>query len=133
MSFFFPTSLVLQVAPETKLAPPSGIVQVLHNLILSVVDNPVAAIMNANYIGILAWAIIFGIAMKSCASGTTKTCLNDISEAITKVVTWVIHCAPFGIMGLVADSVGTAGIGALLGYVQLLAVLVASYFLVLLS
>ena len=75
-------------------------------------------------------AIIFGIAMKSCASGTTKTCLNDISEAITKVVTWVIHCAPFGIMGLVADSVGTAGIGALLGYVQLLAVLVASYFLV---
>ena len=75
--------------------------------------------MNANYIGILAWAIIFGIAMKSCASGTTKTCLNDISEAITKVVTWVIHCAPFGIMGLVADSVGTAGI-----------VLVASYFLV---
>ena len=130
MSFLFPTSLVLQVAPETKLAPPSGIVQGLHNLILSVVDNPVAAIMNANYIGILAWAIIFGIAMKSCASGTTKTCLNDISEAITKVVTWVIHCAPFGIMGLVADSVGTAGIGALLGYVQLLAVLVASYFLV---
>lgn len=94
MSFLFPTSLVLQVAPETKLAPPSGIVQVLHNLILSVVDNPVAAIMNANYIGILAWAIIFGIAMKSCASGTTKTCLNDISEAITKVITWVIHCAP---------------------------------------
>ena len=73
MSFLFPTSLVLQVAPETKLAPPSGIVQVLHNLILSVVDNPVAAIMNANYIGILAWAIIFGIAMQSCASGTTKT------------------------------------------------------------
>ena len=112
MSFLFPTSLVLQVAPETKLAPPSGIVQVLHNLILSVVDNPVAAIMNANYIGILAWAIIFGIAMKSCASGTTKTCLNDISEAITKVVTWVIHCAPFGIMGLVFSTLRESGVYA---------------------
>ena len=130
MSFLFPTSLVLQVAPETKLAPPSGIVQVLHNLILSVVDNPVAALMNANYIGILAWAIIFGIALKSMGSGTTKTCLNDIAAAITKVVTWVIHFAPLGIMGLVAESVGTAGLGALIGYVQLLGVLIGSYFIV---
>ena len=130
MSFLFPTDLALQVAPDTKLAPPSGIIQVLHNLILSIVDNPVAALMNANYIGILGWAIILGIALKTCAGDTTKTCLNDIAAGITKVVTWVIHFAPLGIMGLVADSVGTAGIGALLGYVQLLGVLIGSYFLV---
>ena len=130
MSFLFPTTLTLQVAPDTQLAPPSGIIQVLHNLILSVVDNPVAALMNANYIGILAWAIIFGIALKSMGSGTTKTCLNDIAAAITKVVTWVIHFAPLGIMGLVAESVGTAGLGALIGYVQLLGVLIGSYFIV---
>ncbi len=130
MSFLFPTDLALQVAPDTKLAPPSGIIQVLHNLILSVVDNPVAAIMNANYIGILAWAIILGIALKICAGETTKTCLDDIAAGITKVVTWIIHFAPFGILGLVADSVGTAGVGALLGYVQLLGVLIGSYFLV---
>ena len=86
--------------------------------------------MNANYIGILAWAIIFGIALKSMGSGTTKTCLNDIAAAITKVVTWVIHFAPLGIMGLVAESVGTAGLGALIGYVQLLGVLIGSYFIV---
>lgn len=130
MSFLFPTFLSLQVAPDTKLAPPSGIVQVLHNLILSIVDNPVSALMNANYIGILGWAIILGIALKTCAGDTTKTCLNDIAAGITKVVTWVIHFAPLGIMGLVADSVGTAGLGALLGYVQLLGVLIGSYFLV---
>lgn len=122
MSFLFPTTLHLQVAADTKLAPPSGIIQVLHNLILSVVDNPVNALLSANYIGILAWAIIIGIAMKNIASGTTKGWLDDVAKTITKVVTWVIHFAPLGIMGLVADSVGTAGVEALIGYVQLLAV-----------
>ena len=110
MSFLFPTTLHLQVAADTKLAPPSGIIQVLHNLILSVVDNPVNALLSANYIGILAWAIIIGIAMKNIASGTTKGWLDDVAKTITKVVTWVIHFAPLGIMGLVADSVGTAGV-----------------------
>ena len=130
MSFFFPTSLSLQVAPDTQLAPPSGIIQVLHNLILSIVDNPVSALMNANYIGILGWAVILGIALRISAGDTTKNCLNDIASAITKVVTWVIHFAPLGIMGLVADSVGTAGVEALIGYIQLLGVLIGSYFLV---
>ena len=130
MSFLFPTFLQLQVAPDTKLAPPSGIVAVLHSLILSIVDNPVSALLNANYIGILAWAVILGIALKQTAGDTTRTCLNDIASAITKVVTWVIHFAPLGIMGLVADSVGTAGLGALLGYAQLLAVLIGSCALV---
>ena len=129
LSFLFPTTLKLQVA-DAQVAPPSGIIEVLHNLILSVVDNPVNAILNANYIGILAWAIIIGIAMKAAASGTTKACLDDIAKAITKVVTWVIRCAPFGIMGLVADSVGTAGVEALIGYAHLLGVLIASYFFV---
>lgn len=130
MSFLFPTSLSLQVAPDTQLAPPSGIIQVLHNLILSIVDNPVSALMNANYIGILGWAVILGIALRISAGDTTKNCLNDIASAITKVVTWVIHFAPLGIMGLVADSVGTAGVEALIGYIQLLGVLIGSYFLV---
>ncbi|WP_297017394.1 serine/threonine transporter SstT [uncultured Dialister sp.] len=130
MSFLFPTFLQLQVAPDTKLAPPSGIVAVLHSLILSIVDNPVSALLNANYIGILAWAVILGIALKQTASESTRLCLDDIAAAITKVVTWVIHFAPLGIMGLVADSIGSAGLGALLGYAQLLAVLIGSYLLV---
>lgn len=130
MSFAFPTFLSLHVTPDTQLAPPSGIVQVLHNLILSIVDNPVSALLNANYIGILAWAVIIGIAIKNTATDTTRTCLNDIAGAITKVVTWVIHFAPLGIMGLVADSIGTSGLSALMGYIQLLGVLIASYLLV---
>ena len=130
LSFFFPTVLHLQVAADAKLAPPSGIIEVLHNVILSVVDNPVNALLTANYIGILAWAIIAGLALKSYANGTTKSVLDDIARAITQVVTWVIHFAPLGIMGLVADSVGTAGVDALLGYAKLLAVLIGAYILV---
>ena len=130
LSFLFPTVLHLQVAADAKLAPPSGIIEVLHNVILSVVDNPVNALLTANYIGILAWAIIAGLALKSYANGTTKSVLDDIAHAITQIVTWVIHFAPLGIMGLVADSVGTAGVDALLGYAKLLAVLIGAYILV---
>lgn len=129
LSFLFPSTLHLQVA-NAEIKPPSGIVEVLHNLILSVVDNPVSAILNANYIGILGWAIIMGIAFRSAGTPGTKAFLNDIAKSITSVVQWVIRCAPVGIMGLVAQSVGTNGLSALLGYIQLLGVLIASYFFV---
>lgn len=129
LSFLLPTTLQLQVA-DAKVAPPSGIVEVLHNLILSIVDNPVSALMNANYIGILAWAVIFGLAMNIAGNENTKAALADIAKAITLVVKWVIHFAPLGIMGLVATSISDAGLSAIVSYVHLLAVLIASYFLV---
>ena len=125
-SFAFPTVLHLQVA-DAQLAPPSGIVEVLHNLILSVVDNPIHAMANANYIGILGWACLAGIALHA-ASDTTKNMLNDFAKTVTKIVQWVIRFAPFGIMGLVANAIGTNGLGALLGYVQILGVLLAAFF-----
>jgi len=127
-SFAFPTVLHLQAA-DAQLAPPSGIVEVLHNLILSVVDNPIHALANANYIGILGWACLAGIALHA-ASDTTKNMLNDFAKTVTKIVQWVIRFAPFGIMGLVANAVGTNGLGALLGYVQILGVLLAAFFTV---
>ncbi|WP_337378707.1 serine/threonine transporter SstT [Mitsuokella jalaludinii] len=127
-SFAFPTVLYLQVA-DAQLAPPSGIVEVLHNLILSVVDNPIHALANANYIGILGWACLAGIALHA-ASDTTKNMLNDFAKTVTKIVQWVIRFAPFGIMGLVANAIGTNGLGALLGYVQILGVLLAAFFTV---
>lgn len=83
-SFAFPTVLHLQVA-DAQLAPPSGIVEVLHNLILSVVDNPIHALANANYIGILGWACLAGIALHA-ASDTTKNMLNDFAKTVTKIV-----------------------------------------------
>lgn len=125
-SFAFPTVLHLQVA-DAQLAPPSGIVEVLHNLILSVVDNPIHALANANYIGILGWACLAGIALHA-ANDTTKSMLNDFAKTVTKIVQWVIRFAPFGIMGLVANAIGTNGLGALLGYVQILGVLLAAFF-----
>ena len=127
-SFLFPLTLQLQIA-DAKLTPPNGIVEVLHNLILSVVDNPIHALASANYIGILAWAVLAGVALHA-GSDSTKTMLNDLAKCITKIVQWIIRFAPFGIMGLVANAVGTSGLGALLGYVQLLAVLLGVFFIV---
>ena len=121
LSFLAPTTLHLQVA-DAKLNPPSGIVEVLHNLI--------AALLHANYIGILAWAVVFGIAMNMAANETTKNALDDVAKAITLVVKWVIHFAPLGIMGLVATSISDSGLSAISSYVHLLAVLISSYFLV---
>jgi serine/threonine transporter len=129
LSFLFPTSLHLQVT-DAKISPPSGIAEVLHTLVLNLVDNPVNALLSANYIGILAWAIIIGLALHSCAGTTTKNLFDDLAHGITQVVTWVIHLAPIGIMGLVAQSVGSSGLSALLSYVHLLAVLISAYFLV---
>lgn len=125
-SFMFPTTLQLQTA-QTQVAPPSGIAEVIHTLLMNVVDNPVNALVNANYIGILSWAIIIGIALQSVASEATKDCLDDLARGMTKMVTWVIHFAPFGIMGLVAESIGSNGLSTLLTYVHLLAVLIGGY------
>ena len=127
-SFAFPTTLQLQLA-DAKLAPPSGILEVLHNLILSVVDNPLNALVSANYIGILAWSVLCGIALRG-ASEKTKAVINDLADMVTNIVQWVIRFAPFGIMGLVANAIGASGLGALMGYVHLLAVLLGAFFTV---
>ena len=127
-SFAFPTTLQLQLA-DAKLAPPSGILEVLHNLILSVVDNPLNALVSANYIGILAWSVLCGIALRG-ASAKTKAVINDLADMVTNIVQWVIRFAPFGIMGLVANAIGASGLGALMGYVHLLAVLLGAFFTV---
>ena len=126
LSFAFPVMLQLDIA-EATVKPPSGIVEVLHNLLLSVVDNPIHALASANYIGILTWAILAGIALHA-ANDQTKAILQDFARAITKVVQWVIRLAPFGIMGLVANAIGASGLGALLGYVKILGVLLATFF-----
>ncbi len=125
-SFAFPTTLHLQLA-DAKLTPPSGILEVLHNLVLNVVDNPIHAIASANYIGILAWGVLTGLALHHASDGTKET-LNDFAKAVTKLVQWVIRLAPFGIMGLVADAIGTNGAEAIMGYFHLLAVLLGAFF-----
>lgn len=122
VSFIFPVSLTLAKGVEDVTAP-GGVVEVLKALLLNIVDNPVKAIYNANYIGILSWAVLLGLALRN-ASDTTKTMISNFSDAVSKIVTWVIKLAPLGIMGLVVESITTNGIESLLSYGKLLAVLI---------
>ncbi len=121
-SFLFPTTLVL-VQDTIEQIPPANLQEVLTNLLLSLVANPVNAIANANYMGILAWAVIIGFALRQ-ASSTARLVVTDFADAITKVVKWVIMFAPFGILGLVANTVAKTGFSVLEDYARLLAVLV---------
>lgn len=123
-SFLFPVSLTL-VAGVENLTPPGGLTEVVKNLLMSIIDNPIRALFNANYIGILAWAVILGIALQK-APDTTKTMFNDVADALAKVVHWVINFAPLGILGLVYEAIAINGLSVLLGYGKLLMVLVGS-------
>ncbi|OCA85755.1 serine/threonine transporter SstT [Bacillus sp. FJAT-27225] len=121
VSFLFPVTITLATSAQ-ELKPPGGVSEVLQNLLLNVVDNPVSALINANYIGILAWALALGFALKN-AKDTTKSLISNFSDAISTVVKWVIKLAPLGIMGLVFESITVNGLESLLGYGKLLAVL----------
>lgn len=126
-SFMFPTELIglNTIEAVADRAPPSGLKEVLMTLLMNLVDNPVNAIANANYMGILSWALIIGFALRK-ASATTRVMVSDMAEAISTVVRFVIAFAPIGILGLVANTVAETGFSALMGYARLLAVLVGS-------
>ena len=121
-SFLFPLTLTLSAGAE-GVTPPGGVGEVLKTLLMNVVDNPVNALVNANYIGILTWALVLGLALKQ-SQESTKQIIVNISDAVSQVVRWVINLAPFGIMGLVFDTISTSGIESLFGYGQLIILLV---------
>lgn len=127
-SFLFPSSLTLATAGN-DVAAPGGIVEVLQSLVLSAVDNPVKALINANFIGILAWAIGLGFAMRH-VSDTTKALLDESAAAVSSIVSVVIRFAPLGVFGLVGATLAASGFDALLGYLHLLLVLVGCMLLV---
>ena len=127
-SFIVPVEITLNSA-NTEIAPPDGIGQVLSNLLLKLVDNPVNALVTANYIGILSWAVVFGIAMRE-ASKNSKELLKTMADVTSKIVEWIINLAPFGILGLVFKTISDKGIGSLANYGILLALLVTTMFFV---
>lgn len=127
-SFLFPSTLVLS-SSVTELSPPGGILEVLRTLLFNVVDNPIHALLNANYIGILAWAIALGLVMRN-ASESSRRLLGELADGITRIVRIVIRLAPLGIFGLVATTLADSGLQALLGYLHLLVVLVGCMLLV---
>ncbi|MFL1706108.1 serine/threonine transporter SstT [Campylobacter sp. MOP7] len=128
-SFLFPVELVLKGIESAAMSAPQNVVDVLKDLMFKIVQNPLQAIATGNYIGIIAWAVGGGIAMRGC-SAETKKVFSDVSEGVTKIVRFVIRLAPFGIFGLVAISIHETGFEALKGYFKLIAVLVGAMLVV---
>ena len=102
-SFLFPVELTLS-APTVDQSSPTGVGEVLGTLVTNIVSNPVDALINANYIGILTWAVLLGIALRAATQGT-KDVFTSISDAVSQVVRWIISLAPFGILCLAYPSV----------------------------
>lgn len=121
-SFLFPVTVALDVAAE-EAAAPHNLVDVFSNLLTSMVQNPISAVANANYLGILTWSILLGLSMRKISDGT-KAVLKDISAGISTIVGWIIQCAPFGIFGIVYTTVSTNGLGIFISYGKLIVLLV---------
>ncbi len=124
ISFLFPITLT-SLPTAVSQSSPGNIITVLHDLVIKMVDNPVNALVSANYIGLLFWGIIFGFALRH-ASDNTRKVIEDGAEVVTKAVRFVIKFAPLGILGIVASTISETGAEALLGYIQLVLVLLLS-------
>ncbi|EDO7597215.1 serine/threonine transporter SstT [Campylobacter coli] len=122
-SFMFPVELVLEGVQKAENTSPMYLNEIFKNLLLNIVDNPINALSSGNYLGILAWAIGGGIALKNC-SKEAKQIFVDINEGVLKIVKFIVKLAPFGIFGLVANSVAQTGAQGLLSYAKLLVLLV---------
>lgn len=123
--YIFPISLKLGATAATKASAPQGVGEVFKDLLLKMVDNPINALAQANYIGVLVWAVVFGFAMRT-ASQHTKELLNTLAEVTSQIVRWIINLAPFGIPGLVFNTISENGIGVLADYGVLILVLVGT-------
>ena len=128
-SYLFPTVLTLDTSSVVEQSSPEHVGAVLTTLVMNIACNPVDALINANYIGILAWAVVLGIALRA-AKEATKDVFAAVSDAVSMVVRWVIALAPFGILGLVYNSVATSGMEIFFGYGRIILVLVAVMFFI---
>ncbi|NJE60258.1 serine/threonine transporter SstT [Thermococcus sp. 21S7] len=124
-SFIHPVTIELGLETPPELAPPGGVGEVLKTLLMNLVDNPVNALATANYIGILAWAILLGIAIRK-APEPAKVVIGSMADAVSQVVRWVVNFAPFGVMGIVINIITTHGLKALTSYGQLIILLVGT-------
>ena len=124
-SYLFPVTMKL-TGDAAEQAAPTGVGEVWTNLLNNMVTNPVSALANANYIGILFWAVLFGLALKAIGSEKTNALIAELADMINKVVTWIILLAPFGVMGLVFNAVSENGLAIFTVYGKLVAALVGS-------
>ena len=124
-SFMFPLTVKLTGSADVSSAP-SGVGEVLSNLLISTVSNPVQALSAGNYVSILFWAVLLGIIFKRLAGEATKTVINDLAQAFSKLVSWIINLAPFGIMGLIYETISQSGMSIFIDYGKLLLLLVGT-------
>ena len=124
-SFLFPVTIKL-ITGDVNTVPPGELKDIFLSILDNIVQNPISAIAEANYIGVLAWAIMLGLALKAFASPALKSSLQNISDALSRVVRWIIGLAPFGILGLVFSSVSTSGLSIFADYGRLLLLLVGT-------
>ena len=124
-SFLFPISIKLTTG-EIESTPPGGLLDIFRSILGSVVQNPITAISSANYVGVLTWAVMLGLAFKAFASPGLKSALQNISDAVSQVVRWIIGLAPFGILGLVFTAVSTSGLSIFVDYGRLVLLLVGT-------
>ncbi len=128
LSFAFPTTLSLDLA-GVSATPPQNLNEVLATLAFKVVENPISALSNGNFIAVLAWGIGLGFSLKH-ANESSKAMVHDVSEAISRIVRLVIRFAPLGIFGLVANTVATTGFDAIQQYSHLVAVLLSAMLII---
>lgn len=128
----FPVDVLLRGAVSETQTAPGQLTDIFHNIIQNLMTNPLSAIINANYLSILLWAIVIGLALKSLASPATLNALYEWSQALSRVVQWIIECAPFGILGIVYTTVSTGGLDIFVTYGELLLVLVGCMLVVVL-
>jgi len=129
-SFIFPQSLTLNTEAQVNDAVPQGLGEIIRNLLVKIVINPISSLSESNYLGILFWAIISGLALKDIVSDSTKSMLKDFSTSVSQIVAWIINLAPFGIMGLVFNSVSSNGIEIFQQYGKLIILLATCMFIV---
>ena len=123
-SYLFPVNIEFGNIESAGNNAPGALSDVFRNIVTNIISNPITALANANYLSILFWAIIIGLALKMVASERTLNTIHECSEAISKVVAWVIQCAPFGIMGIVYSTVTQSGLEIFTTYGLLLLLLV---------
>ena len=129
-SFLFPVQIALADVSSAAGSAPGALGDVFRNIVSQIMTNPITAIANANYLSILFWAVLIGLALKTVASEQTLNSIGHWSNAVSMVVTWIIQCAPFGILGLVYTTVSQSGLDIFTTYGKLLLVLVGCMLLV---
>ncbi|WP_027421751.1 serine/threonine transporter SstT [Lachnobacterium bovis] len=129
LSFIFPQKLILQLASKVDKAP-DNLSAVLSNIIFSMIQNPINAIIKGQYLGILFWAVLFGFALKKCASVETRENIADIAKSVSLIIKWIIDFAPFGIAGIVYKTIISSGLSSILKYGKVLGLLIACMFIV---